>query len=469
MVSLLKDKFGGILREINRFTGFIRQNKLICAVFLFSLSFFIYQHSTGFSWDFSAYVLNARYLLGEGFNFEWIRQPLPSLIILAFSFLGLASEYVYIIFVSLLHLYSSLKFSEKFDVDRTAFYVFSMNVFALIFALKVGSELLSLALLQLFLAHIYEKRSGIYYGLSVLARYTNINFIILFLLQKKAGKIVFSLLLALLAAMPWLIFSYANTGNPFIGFIDSYALNVNMRNRDGVASPFLATDLLFAFNFTLPLFLIGLSSRRNKNYYLILFVAALSVVSFATIPMKEARYLFPITIGAAYFSAISVKDYEYKKTLLYAFVLLTALSLLLMPSAIREQENPQLYTELAGKNITCMAKSNAWVPLNYYGLPSEPYPEKEQLEASLNSGYVVILVKGISSPDYLHNEPFLRQHPIMEETKDYIILQGEGCRPQQKSGLIFLDRVADYYETLDRNVTKCEIAFGNICRYFHAM
>ena len=244
------------MKEINRFTGFIRQNKLICAVFLFSLSFFIYQHSTGFSWDFSAYVLNARYILGEGFNFEWIRQPLPSLIILAFSFLGLASEYVYIIFVSLLHLYSSLKFSEKFDVDRTAFYVFSMNVFALIFALKVGSELLSLALLQLFLAHIYEKRSGIYYGLSVLARYTNINFIILFLLQKKAGKIVFSLLLALLAAMPWLIFSYANTGNPFIGFIDSYALNVNMRNRDGVASPFLATDLLFAFNFTLPLFLI---------------------------------------------------------------------------------------------------------------------------------------------------------------------------------------------------------------------
>src|SRR3989339_471964 len=85
-------------------------NKLfMLLLFLFSTGFFLYQHSSGFSWDFIVYFLNSRFYLFGGF-FEWGRPPLP-------SFLLIPGEYFYIVLVSVLCLFASIRFSRVFRLS----------------------------------------------------------------------------------------------------------------------------------------------------------------------------------------------------------------------------------------------------------------------------------------------------------------------------------------------------------------
>jgi len=91
----------------------ILENKLITLLFLSSLSFYLAQHASGYSWDFSAYAMNARYFAGT--YFEWFRPPLAPFAILLLGFVGwLAAEYLYIAAVSALHLFSAIKFSKVY-------------------------------------------------------------------------------------------------------------------------------------------------------------------------------------------------------------------------------------------------------------------------------------------------------------------------------------------------------------------
>ena len=96
-----------------------KENLLIVFVFVSSTSFFIYQHSTGISWDFSVYVLNAKYIFSDGKYFEWLRPPLIPVFLGLFSLFGWkASEYLFIIFTSGLFLFSSIKLSKKLNLPK---------------------------------------------------------------------------------------------------------------------------------------------------------------------------------------------------------------------------------------------------------------------------------------------------------------------------------------------------------------
>ena len=53
-----------------RIKDFISKNPLISILFLVSNIFFILQHYIHLSWDFSAYILNARYLFYDGSYFQ---------------------------------------------------------------------------------------------------------------------------------------------------------------------------------------------------------------------------------------------------------------------------------------------------------------------------------------------------------------------------------------------------------------
>ncbi|MBI2578655.1 MAG: hypothetical protein HYW26_03015 [Candidatus Aenigmarchaeota archaeon] len=424
----------------------IYENKFIAAIFLFSTLFFLWQHSTGFSWDFSAYILNAKYLAGSGFYYEWARQPLPSLLMLPFSFFGwLLAEYAYIIFVSLLHLFSSLKFAEKFGVDRTLFYVFSMNAYVLVFGQKLGSELLSLAMLQLFMAYIYEKRTGIFAALSFLARYSNLNFLVFIFLQRNAKKIIISFFLALFVISPWLYFNYARTGNPLTSVRDSYLLNIVFRNLDNYVNSFSLFDLLLALNLLLPIMLFGLLSERGEKYHVVLAFLALSVISYFFIPFKEERYLFPITLPAAFFAAKGAENLDKRKIMLVFIIFSLALLFFLLPLA--RNEPPYLYQSVKSD---CMARSNAWVALNYYGVPSEPYPEQKDFAAALEEGYRIILFKGTKFPVYVNNETFLGQFPVMEENDGVVVYGDSGrCKKPARYEMLFFDRIRKKIEEGD--------------------
>ncbi len=443
--------------NISALIDVIHENKIIAMVFLFSVLFFAWQRSTGFSWDFSGYVLNAQYISGDGYYFEWVRQPLPSLIILLLSFLGwAAAEYAYIIFVSLLHLFSSIKFAEKLGVDKTLFYVFSMNAYVLIFGLKIGSELLSLALLQLFIAYLYEKKSGVFAGLFLLARYSNLNFLLLILAQRNVKKIIVFIFLILLVISPWLYFNYAKTGDPFTSIRDFYLLNVVFRQIDNYVNDFSFFDFFLALNLLIPLMLLGLSAKRNEKYYLMMVFFAISVVSYVIIPFKEERFLFPITLPAAYFAARGMKKIKNKEKYIFAFVLASLLLLFLLLPAARNE--PSYFYRTVKSD--CMVQSNVWIALNYYGIPSEPHPNQEDFAASIEQGYRIILFKSAEFPIYLRNETFLAEQPVIEENEGYAMF-GDAlkCKQPERYEMFFLDRIKGKIESGD-----VECSFLS-CRY----
>src|SRR3989338_4415876 len=129
-----------VLKTIfNKLKNFFVENKLVSIMFFLSTLFYIYQHYSYLSWDFSAYVLNSRYLFSDGNYFESQRPPLAALIIGTFIFLGKGAEYLYIIMVSSLFLYASMKSADSFfklanlNFDRKfvrfVFYFFSLSIF----------------------------------------------------------------------------------------------------------------------------------------------------------------------------------------------------------------------------------------------------------------------------------------------------------------------------------------------------
>ena len=216
---------------MNKFKSFLKENKILIIFYILVTIFFIYQHYKILNWDFTTYILNAKYLFSNGNYFEWIRNPLTAALIGIFSiFTWKLAPYFYIIFVSFLHFYSSLKIAERFDLNKTIYYLLSLSPFLLLEGLKNSTELLTLSLVQLFLANFNNLYAGIFFGLAFLSRYTSIGLIPLILFLKKPKKIVIFALIFLLIISPWLIFNYIKTGNALTSIADSYALNVLFRD-----------------------------------------------------------------------------------------------------------------------------------------------------------------------------------------------------------------------------------------------
>src|SRR3989344_3792254 len=133
------------------------KNRYLLLIFILSTSFFIYQHSVNLSWDFSAYVSNAQYWAGDRDYYEPYRPPLMPLSLIILSiFSWKFAEYIFIILVSLLFLYSSSRVAEALNVDKALFYLFSLSPFALFHGMISGTEILSLSLLELFVVSLIK-------------------------------------------------------------------------------------------------------------------------------------------------------------------------------------------------------------------------------------------------------------------------------------------------------------------------
>ncbi len=406
--------------------GITREKGIIALFFALSTAFLIYQHTTGISWDFSVYVLNAQYIFSGGNYIEWYRSPLPSILIFILSPFGyLTAEYLYISMVSMLHLYACLKFAERFKLNRAIFYVLSLSVFILFRGMLVGSELLSLSLLMLFLTHIDNRKSGMFLGLAFLARYSNIIFLPLLFMKdwrKDWKKIVTSLVLFLLVLSPWLVYNQVQTGSPFTSVFNSYALNVYFR-KDYMFEPPNPIDFLVAINFLTPLLLLGILKNMTlkKEDILMFLVLLLSAFSYMNLPHKEARYLIALVIPAVYFSMIWLKDSKYRNVIVFVIVALNVFSVaLFLPHAYLEKDAS--YRKVVERMDDCGAKSNAWVPLTYLGKLTGPAPRQEMLNASIEKGYRIVLFKAAREPEYVKDGEFLRRFPIIHEGEYYYII-----------------------------------------------
>ena len=118
---------------------------------------------------------------------------------------------------------------------------------------------------------------------------------------------------------------------------------------------------------------------------------------------------------------------------------------LLLPLA----KNEPVYFYMTVKS-ECMAQSNVWIALNYFGTPSEPYPNTEDFSASMEKGYRVILFKHTRFPEYMNNESFMNQFPVLEDSEGLIVYgDSSKCKKPEKYEALFMDRIKHKIESGD--------------------
>jgi len=365
-------------------------------------------------------------LFSNGNYFEWIRNPLTAALIGIFSiFTWKLAPYFYIIFVSFLHFYSSLKIAERFDLNKTIYYLLSLSPFLLLEGLKNSTELLTLSLVQLFLANFNNLYAGIFFGLAFLSRYTSIGLIPLILFLKKPKKIVIFALIFLLIISPWLIFNYIKTGNALTSIADSYALNVLF--RDYINDKFPVREFLMNFSYLLILSFIGLAKKiknLNKNDFLMLLLLILVLISFYKTPVKSytLRYVFLILIPLTYFSTIVLQ--KIKKKLIY---LIFAISLItsFFITAYSYSDNLKNYEQALPYLENCSTYSNNWIYLDYLGKNTRSDLYKEQFKSKIEKGDRILMYYNDLENPYIKNESFIKNLQIITRNDKFILFGNE--------------------------------------------
>lgn len=443
--------------------------------FLLGTSFFLVEHALYQGWDFSVYVLNAQYLFDSGQYFEISRAPLMSMLLGLFSFFSWRSaEYLYIFFVSGLFFLSSYLLARELEMDTFYFYLFSLNAFVLLYGLVEGTELLALALLELFLVFLIKNKwyAGFFLGLVCLTRYPLVVFFPLLLFHKNFKTKIWSIYAFVLAFIPWFIYNHLSWGNVFYSIADSYALNILY--RDYVPHTFHFTYVLLAVNILLPLVILGIFifvKKRDfqRETWIILAATAVIVYSVYTVKADVVRYYITLTIPFVFFTVYALRSFseKQKKYVLVIFFLFTLLSLFWGLEKL-EQKRPnytELFKEIEGIQ-DCQLSSNIWVDLSYQGRLSEPYPREEMLQSTLEEGYVLFFYSA-REPEYMNNKTFLKQFPIYVQKEEFIVL-GDTCSPMEIVDSSYLQRLNRDLSQIDNYTVSedpCEILFHFPCLY----
>jgi len=436
---------------------FYKNNKLIIILFLFSTLFFIYQrNSGGVHWDFALYVSNAKYLFSNGFYFEWWVPPFTPFLLGSFSIFGwFLAEYVYIIFVSSLFLFSCLKFSEVFKINKTFFYATFINSYVLYHGLRNGTELLSLSFLILFFTLFFKKnkefKSSMFLSLSFLTRYSNIFLLPLIFLKKNLKIIFFNFLIFFILLIPWLLYNYVISGNPLTSLSDYYVFIYLQKLYYG--DEIISYISLFIIGFFVITF-IALRKKLRKFLDLkdasMVFLIVIVIVSFLNMPFKDLRYLFNISLPIIYFF---VKFTTKFKKILYLIIAINFITIMTIIPLYTSAED--IYFRNFKFEENCMLMSNAWVYFDYYDIPTEPYPWQEFFDKKVEEGYRIILFKWIREPDYVKNETFLAQFPIIENTSNYVIIGNKNiCKEFYKINKTFTERKNEFLLTKNSTIKE---------------
>lgn len=476
-----------------KLTDFLKKNKLFTTIFILATIFFLYQHKVYLSWDFCAYVLNAKYLFYNGAYFESIRPPLTPLLLGIFLLLGKIGEYFYILFVSVIFLHSSVTISDalfkeqiknkKVDkyFSRLVFYFFTLSGSTLFFGLKDGTELLTLAFLCLFLASIINnKLSGHYFALGFLTRYSFLMFFPIMLISKDYKKTLKNIGLSSIIIFPWFLFNYIKYGNWFASFVDLYALNYFFRGY--LFQPFNINDLLQITGWFLPFVIAGLLLAvikiaktkkhfitENKQIFLCILISILIIWDYINIPVKHYRYFFNLKVPIAFFSSffvffITFKYPKIKKILialaLIAFII-TFLSISYHFYKIRFDQNKfyEAAEDIKNLNIDeCKILSPHWVPVAY--LTGNIYPIRgNKIQNILDRNEIVLIFYGDHTADDIFNESQLDNYPPLYKTNSYIFLAKQGTSNNNcaKSSISDSPYITNHCEIISEKFEKIKL------------
>ncbi len=455
----------------------IKSKKIILFFLLISTSIFVLQRVFFSSWDFEVYVLNGKYWFSNGYYFEVFRPPLVSLILGILHFLfGKSGEIIYLFLVSFLFMVSSVKLARTLDLNEIIFYGLSLNLFVLWYGMFGGTELLSLALMELFIYYFLIQRpleAGILLGLSSLARYNLVIFALLLLCQKKTKKVFLSLLGFTIVWVPWLLYNRTHFGNLFYSFIDQYINNYVFRELI-INYHKIFIDFLIFFNVLLLLIPILIKQKseifnyfkeRTLIFLIMIFIILTTLLSYWRIPYKEPRYLFNLLIPVITFFTISL---TYSKNGVKISLIFFIISWILLMSLVsfspyfKLENDEKIYgepIEFLKKNFTnCSLLSNNWVYLDYMGLKAGPIPFKEFFNDELNKGKVFVFYKFLNEPEYLKISPLSNYSILYNSSKVIIFMDNNrSCYSDKKYVNSYVGTITCVLEAKGKKSNICEL------------
>lgn len=450
--------------QLNIIIKWIKENRFIVALFLASTALLFYQHALSLSWDFSAYVLNAKYLFGYGSYFEWLRPPVTPVLMGLFGFLGWpAAEYIYIAFVSALFAAACLYLAKAVGIDKRLFYALMLNPAIVGFGLLEGTEMLSLALLMFFTVAIINARksSGMFLSLGFLTRYSNILYLPILLFEKNWKKILLSLIIFTIPIIFWLGYNYIFTGDPFTSMADFFALNII--SRSDISTPIIAGDFLLMVNYLIPISLLGLWRKRKKmkkSDWMMIAIAIIAIFYYSTAALKYERYLFDLVLPAAYFSSYTLSGLKVKKShlLIALFNIAALVSILLFSQALIAPDHIENYPKL-----DCMISTDHWVLMNYLGIPAKPLLIP-LIKDEIREGYRIVIYRNIRDPHMVINESIISGLPVINRTPLYTVFGNESiCKKPYSFTSTYLEVVNITNFTRYKDTRPCRVLFGEIC------
>jgi len=359
--------------------------------------------------------------------------------------------------VSILFFYSTKKLSNalfekyfyKYKIQQKEiniiFYIFSLNVFVLVFGMIVGTELLALSFFQLFITYfILNKNSGHWLALAFLSRYNFFIFISFLFLNRNIKKILKNLALFILVILPWIIFNKIKWGNWFTSIADSFYLNIFSR-LDRIEI-FQFSSLISITNWFLPFVILGLlvpliimlrsKNRKILDYkyeILFLFIFLFFLYDLYTIPFKITRYLFNMVLPVAFFSTLGAilllknlkkKSWQKKFIMIIFFGFLISL-IAVANHSFKMDDSDKMYIEATNsiKSLElseCQILSPHWVPVNYYSgnVRFLNYTIKE----GLSKNEIMLIFYKYPTMDDKFNQEELGSYPQLIKTETYIII-----------------------------------------------
>ena len=191
-------------------------------------------------------------------------------------------------------------------------------------------------------------------------------------------------------------------------------------------------------------------------------------------PLKDVRYIFPLMIPVAYFSAIGLVHIQRKigfhKQILVVFITLNILFIIIFGFKFhntKEDKYEKVIDILGVNNLSlCKLYSNYWPYINYLGKAAEPAPHKGLVEYEINDGALILLFEGGGEPEYASNVTFLNSQKVLIKNNMFILLgSNSSCKEERKVNYTYLSnlkRTVNLLYNYEINTNPCFILFSNL-------
>lgn len=384
--------------------------------FVFFVIFVVLQVQSflGFSWDPLVYLYQGKWFCGEHIYFEWLRPPIPGIINCLsgagpYSTLISAAFSCVVYFAASILAFEKLKKNEK--ADRFIFAGFAFIFPALLFTFNKGGDLFALSFLMLSIAFDGSAKKGFFFALSSLSRYNFLLYIPAVLVGFDLKKLPKFFGVFFMTWLPWLLYNFLQTGNPFFSIEESVFLNVSQKT-------FLAVPDNFQI-FLIGIFVISLLFQKKKFDGLDI-AGIVCVLQFSVSGIKESRFLNALLPGqAANFSSAHSKHVKW----FCALIFLLAVCFAVYGDVwikYKEPQVPQL-------GYDCKILSDGWVYFYPHGIIAEPVPGKAAFGTVLDQGATIVIYDraryGFTDKNGL--EAFGKY--AITDANDYLVIKPGNC------------------------------------------